>query len=120
MTRRRCLGVMTCANENCQVITRPGTKKIVQGRQIFNGCSGCGAALVHHPCGAVATLYTWRGGVHHDHAVLPHQLHLLKSEKADLTRIMRSNPKVGVASLVNGAPGRPSVADINVLLLNPD
>ena len=124
VTRRRCVGVITCVN--CQVITRPGTKKHVRAKQIFNGCTGCGSAVFYESCGATGTLHTWQGGVHyehtgqHQHPVLPRPIHLLKSEKADLTAIIRSNPKTGAANLVNGAPGRPPVADISPLLDNPD
>ncbi len=114
---------MDCNNPDCQIITRPATQKKYRQNQLHKGCS-CGSPLTLHPCGASASLYQFKVGIHyqhtgqHNHPIPPRTLHLLPHQRAQFERIIRTNIQTGAASLVNSAPGRSSVADIAPPLLN--
>ncbi|KAG1882735.1 hypothetical protein F4604DRAFT_1742579 [Suillus subluteus] len=80
-TRRICLGVITCDEPTCEVITRPQTRRArIMGQ--LNGSCLCGGQLTHVDCGVLSMLYSFKGGVYyihkgaHHHPKQTHILHL--------------------------------------------
>jgi len=124
---RQCLGIISCDNPRCEVITRPNTTPHRISIQLQKPCL-CGAELSHHTCKVRSTLWTWSGGVHYDnggihtHARPTHILHLLPHEKIQFETIVESYPKTGPLALIVGVPRidgpGESVADISDALLN--
>ncbi|EPQ59873.1 hypothetical protein GLOTRDRAFT_24197, partial [Gloeophyllum trabeum ATCC 11539] len=64
VSERRCMGVIRCDNERCDILVRPQTRKLGIDSQLLQPCQ-CGATLQHQKCPIVSRLYTWRGGVHY-------------------------------------------------------
>ncbi|KAG1785630.1 uncharacterized protein HD556DRAFT_1249549, partial [Suillus plorans] len=100
-TRRRCNGVIVCANHeskggSCAIVVRPTTTKKLIARQLEASCS-CGAILVHNNCGIIYDLFKF-------------------SERVCF------HPRMGATKLVMGRPGingpQESVATISPVLLN--
>ena len=102
-----CPGHMACDNANCEIITRPATRKTGHEKQFQKGCS-CGSPLIHYSCSATATLHQWKGGIHHQHTgqhnhPIPMQvLHLLPHQREEFEHIVCTNIKT---NLISGTPG---------------
>ncbi|KAG1807180.1 hypothetical protein EV424DRAFT_1647094 [Suillus variegatus] len=100
-TRRRCNGVIVCANHeskggSCAIVVRPTTTKKLIAKQLEASCS-CGAMLVHNNCGIIYDLFKF-------------------------SEVIKEHPRMGATQLVMGRPGidgpQESVATISPLLLN--
>ncbi|KAG1792342.1 uncharacterized protein HD556DRAFT_1482045, partial [Suillus plorans] len=103
-TRRVCLGVITCDEPTCEVITRPQTRWAGIMGQLNASCL-CGSQLKHIDCGVTSVLYSFKGGVYYIHKGIHHhpkQTHILHLSRDDLTGT------------------RESVATISTVLLNQD
>ncbi|KAJ7574195.1 hypothetical protein C8J56DRAFT_803407, partial [Mycena floridula] len=66
---KRCLDVICCSNQQCQVIIRPLTRADQRSAQILQPCPLCGSTLSHITCTtpgqpfpATTTIYKWRNG----------------------------------------------------------
>jgi hypothetical protein len=128
-SKRWCLGIITCDNEECDIIVRPQTKPEGIYRQLLMKCQ-CGAKLQHEDCGIVSELWKYDGGIHyihrdyHHHARPTHILHLSPDQRARFDAIVTANPKVGPLGLLVGVPGLhgpgESVAEISDIFLNSD
>ncbi|KAG2137757.1 hypothetical protein BD769DRAFT_1638057 [Suillus cothurnatus] len=128
-TRRICLGVITCDEPTCEVITRPQTRRAGITGQLNASCL-CGGQLTHVDCGVMSVLYSFKGGVYyihkgvHQHPKQTHILHLSRDERARFEQIVFENPTAGPAALISGrnslTGARQSVATISTVLLNQD
>ncbi|KAG1845279.1 hypothetical protein DFJ58DRAFT_509474 [Suillus subalutaceus] len=59
-TRRVCLGVITCDDPTCDVVTRPQTRRAgIMGQ--LNASYLCGGQLTHVDCGVMSVLYSFKG-----------------------------------------------------------
>jgi hypothetical protein len=82
---RRCLGVITCDNDNCNIIIRPKTNPKAIHEQLNQSCV-CTAQVHHQACDVRAFSYKWSKGVHfyndgvHAHHRPGRVLHLLNEE----------------------------------------
>ncbi|KAG1853085.1 hypothetical protein F4604DRAFT_2044538 [Suillus subluteus] len=77
-TRRRCNGVIVCANHeskggSCAIIIRPTTTKKLIAKQLETSCS-CGAMLVHTNCGIIYDLFKFSDGVCFVHRGFHHHI----------------------------------------------
>ncbi|KAG2131530.1 hypothetical protein BD769DRAFT_613018 [Suillus cothurnatus] len=99
-TRRICLGVITCDEPTCEVITRPQTRRAGITGQLNASCL-CGGQLTHVDCGVMSVLYSFKGGVYyihkgvHQHPKQTHILHLSRDERARFEQIVFENPTAG-------------------------
>lgn len=126
---RQCLGIITCDNDDCEMVIRPQTTPEGISSQLLRRCR-CQGILQHKPCPIRSSLWTWNDGVHysnggdHNHPRLTHVLHLLPREQVQFDRIVASHPTVGPLGLVVGVPGLKgpgeSVADVSDVLLNAE
>lgn len=126
---RRCRGVLSCSNQDCQVITRAGTTFSQIQKQLARSCI-CGGSLRHTTCSALQVLMRFRHGIHfihkgfHMHPRPTHILHLSKRQKERFTALVEQNPRAGPLELLVGVrtlkgPGA-SAADISPVLHNKD
>jgi hypothetical protein len=128
-TRRICLGVITCDDPTCEVVTRPQTRRAGIMGQLNASCS-CGGQLTHVDCGVMSVLYSFKGGVYyihkgvHHHPKQTHILHSSRDKRARFEQITFENPAAGPTALIAGRHGltgtRESVATISTVLLNQD
>ncbi|KAG1898981.1 uncharacterized protein F5891DRAFT_1040935 [Suillus fuscotomentosus] len=128
-TRRVCLGVITCDEPTCEVVTRPQTRRAGIMGQLNASCL-CGSQLKHIDCGATSVLYSFKGGVYyihkgiHHHPKQTHILHLSRDERTRFEQIVFENPAAGPAALIAGRNSitgtRESVSTISTVLLNQD
>lgn len=128
-TRRVCLGVITCDEPTCEVVTRPQTRRAGIMAQLKAQCL-CGGQLMHIDCGVTSVLYSFKGGVYyihqgvHNHPKQTHVLHLSRDERKRFEHIVFENPDAGPAALIAGRHSRTgtreSVAKISTVLLNQD
>ncbi|KAG1899810.1 uncharacterized protein F5891DRAFT_1278628 [Suillus fuscotomentosus] len=128
-TRRVCLGVITCDEPTCEVVTRPQTRRAGIMGQLNASCL-CGSQLKHIDCGVTSVLYSFKGGVYyihkgiHHHPKQTHILHLSRDERTRFEQIVFENPAAGPAALIAGRNSitgtRESVSTISTVLLNQD
>ncbi|KAG2133699.1 hypothetical protein DEU56DRAFT_888775 [Suillus clintonianus] len=128
-TRRVCLGVITCDEPTCEVVTRPRTRRAGIMAQLSVPCL-CGGQLTHNDCGVTSVLHSFKEGVYyihkgvHNHPKQTHVLHLTRDERTRFEQIVFENPTTGPAALVAGRHSlsgtRESVATISTVLLNQD
>ncbi|KAF8956267.1 hypothetical protein BDZ97DRAFT_1763938 [Flammula alnicola] len=126
---RRCLGILECDNQDCEVSVRPQTSPQGIDAQLRKRCQ-CGAQLYHRKCDIRALLWTWQGGIHyvneghHAHRRPAHILHILPNERIRFETIVKNHPQVGPLGLIVGVPGidgpGESIADISDVFLNAD
>lgn len=120
---RECLGIFSCDNPVCEVITRPLTSARARAAQAQSKCVECGSELVYEGCNVRSILYHWSGGIHyvnggfHMHPRPTQKLHALPQEKKRFDKVVKSNPSLGPNALITGiptfeGPGE-SVADIS-------
>ncbi|KAJ6484866.1 hypothetical protein C8R45DRAFT_1147891, partial [Mycena sanguinolenta] len=129
ITRRKCQGIIECTSSTCNILVRPQTRTAGIHKQLSKACS-CGGALIHHPCGVVSTLHTYKHGVRYDnggdhlHARPTVRLHMSKKENNEFSKIVEHNPTAGPLKLLVGPPGingpGASVANITPLLSNAE
>ena len=132
VSRRLCLGVITCMNPACKIVIRPATIPSIRERQLSTACI-CGSSLQysdHARCPAVQILHRFKGGIHfahkniHNHVRPTYILHLTAKEEAQFRDLVEQHPKSGPLQLLVGpptlsGPGR-SAADISTALINKD
>ena len=126
---RRCLGVIICDNDECNIIIRPKTTPLTIQKQLNESCI-CAAQLHHQRCEVRAISWKWAEGVHfqndgiHTHGWPGHILHLLNGEREGFENLVRAHPNTGPLGLIVGVPGLTgpgeSAADISDVLLNAD
>lgn len=127
---RKCLGVLTCDNTDCEIVVRPNVRPEKIERQIVDGCPKCRSSLTRVSCTNVSKIWVYAHGVHyengvpHSHGRLPHVLGLLPEEQERFESIVRAHPKAGPLELIHGVatingPGE-SVAEISQCLVNAD
>lgn len=136
---RKCLGHITCINNDCQIILRPVTETSSREKQLARRCQ-CGSRLHYHPCaGNVRSiLYNWQNGVYyrnnpqssstggfHGHPRPTHEIHLTANAEAQFRELVNHHPKlkpleavVGLPTLVG--PHGKSTANIATPLANAD
>ncbi|KAG1875441.1 hypothetical protein DFJ58DRAFT_756335 [Suillus subalutaceus] len=106
-TRRVCLGVITCDEPTCEVVTRPQTRRAGIMGQLNASCR-CGGQLTHVDCGVMSVLYSYKGGVYyihkgvHHHPKQTHILHLSRDERARFEQKVFENPDAGPGALIAG------------------
>ena len=126
---RRCLGVITCDNDNCNVVIRPKTSPKAIHEQLNQPCV-CTVEVHHQKCEVRAISYRWSKGIHfyndgvHAHHRPGRVLHLLNNEREQFETLVKAHPKTGPLGLIVGVPGLTgpgeSVADISDVFLNAD
>ncbi|KAF9552882.1 hypothetical protein CPC08DRAFT_767975 [Agrocybe pediades] len=126
---RKCVGVITCDNEICEIVVQPHINPTDLDHQLTKKCS-CGGKLVYEPCSILSVLHTWSGGVHyannghHLHRRPTHILHFLPNEKVRFEKMYQANPTSGPLKMQVGIPTLngpgDSAIDITPLLLNAD
>ena len=133
ISRRVCLGVITCTNPDCKIIVRPAIALANRKRQLEAKCVLCKSSLQHSSiprCPAVQVLYCFKGGIYfihkntHNHVRPTYILHLTATEEAQFRDLVEQHPKSGPLQLLVGpptlsGPGR-SAADISAALVNKD
>ena len=130
-SERRCLGVLFCANEWCNVIIRPKTRANLIEKQLSKPCV-CGATLQQSQpdCPTRQVLWSYKHGIHfihtgyHNHPRPTHIIHMSKNQREKFKELVEQHPKSGPLQLLVGAPTLhgpgASVADISPVLLNKD
>ncbi|KIM38444.1 hypothetical protein M413DRAFT_12871 [Hebeloma cylindrosporum] len=126
---RRCLGVITCNNDNCIVVIRPKTTPKAIHEQLNQPCV-CTAKVHLQRCEVRSFSYKWSNGVHfyndgvHAHHRPGRVLHLLNDERERFESLVKAHPNTGPLGLIVGVPGLTgpgeSVADISDVFLNAD
>jgi len=126
---RRCLGVLTCDNDNCSIVVRPKTTPKAIQEQLDQPCI-CTARVHHQTCEVRSISYKWSKGVHlyndgiHAHHRPGRVLHLLNDERERFETLVKAHPNTGPLGLIVGVPGLTgpgeSVADISDVFLNAD
>lgn len=124
------MGVITCNEPMCKVITRPQTRRAKVQIQVSKHCL-CGGRLQYHDsCAATSTLYSYRDGVYfvhrgtHDHPWPTHVLHLTSGERARFEEIVAAHPNAKPSQLFTGVSGLNgpgvSISEISPVLVNVD
>ncbi|KAG1789339.1 hypothetical protein EV424DRAFT_1274036, partial [Suillus variegatus] len=108
-TRHVCLGVITCDEPTCEVVTRPQTRRAGIMGQLNASCL-CGSQLKHIDCGVTSVLYSFKGGVYYIHKGIHHH--------PKQTHILHLSPLIAGRNSLTGT--HESVATISTVLLNQD
>ena len=129
-SRRTCLGVIVCENQECDIVIRPATRRETVDKQLAKLCP-CGSALVRPTkCPTIQKMYRFKGRIHfvhknfHNHDRPTYTLHLTHKEQALFTQVIEQHPRSGPLQLLVGVPTLrgpgPSVAEISPVLHNRD
>ena len=133
VSRRLCLGVITCTNPDCKIVVRPGTTAAKRKKQLETVCVRCKSSLQYSAfpkCPAVQVLHCFKNGIHfahsgvHNHVRPTYILHLTAKQQVEFRELVEQHPKSGPLQLLVGpptlsGPGR-SAADISTALINKD
>ncbi|KAJ7196708.1 hypothetical protein GGX14DRAFT_318451, partial [Mycena pura] len=127
-TRRFCLGIIKCDQQNCKIIIRPHVRPAGLRAQLEETCP-CGGSLQHYPCGVESEYWLFQTGAHfkhngtHYHERPTNVLHLTTLEEEKFANVVEEHPKIGPVQLLTGLPGIDgpghSVAEISSALQNP-
>lgn len=129
-SRRSCLGVIKCENEECAVVIHPLTRPGSLEKQLTKLCK-CGSKLYQtEKCPAKQTMFRFKHGlrfVHenfHNHERPTYILHLTRPERTRFEEIIKQHPSSGPIQHLVGVrtlDGRgPSISEISPVLNNPD